>query len=198
MKNEFVLFVGPMFGGKTTKLLSAIDRYRYQGRDIHVFKPIVDERYSKEEVVTHWGAKVPATRITSPVSSLDPAFESFYHIKDNSVIAVDEAFMLEGIGKVLVDLFKRGHTVLASSLQLSSDFTPYKEIQEMMPFATKVEVCPAVCSICGADAYYTEKIGGRSDHAIEVGGSEMYQPRCLSHFMQDIDEKESFLDYNLN
>ena len=25
MKNEFVMFVGPMFGGKTTKLLSAID-----------------------------------------------------------------------------------------------------------------------------------------------------------------------------
>ena len=50
--NEFVMFVGPMFGGKTTKLLSAIDRYKHQGRDIYVYKPIVDERYSKEEIVT--------------------------------------------------------------------------------------------------------------------------------------------------
>tara|TARA_E500000331_G_C17224456_1_gene699694 strand:+ start:611 stop:1159 length:549 start_codon:yes stop_codon:yes gene_type:complete len=182
MKNEFILFVGPMFGGKTTKLLSAIDRYRYQGRDIHVFKPIVDERYSKEEVVTHWGAKVPATRITSPVSSLHPALEPFYHIEDKCVIAVDEAFMLEGVGKVLVQLFQKGHTVLVSSLQLSSDFTPYKEIQTMMPYATKIEVCPAVCSTCGDDAYYTKKIGGRVDHNIEVGGAEMYQPKCLKHF----------------
>ena len=102
MKNEFVMFVGPMFGGKTTKLLSAIDRYKYQGRDIHVFKPIVDERYSKEEVVTHWGAKIPANRIASPVSSVHPFFEPFYHIENKCVIAVDEAFMLEGIGKVLV------------------------------------------------------------------------------------------------
>tara|TARA_A100001037_G_C15061571_1_gene595036 strand:- start:371 stop:931 length:561 start_codon:yes stop_codon:yes gene_type:complete len=186
MKNEFILFVGPMFGGKTTKLLSAIDRYRYQGRDIHVFKPIVDERYSKEEVVTHWGAKVPATRITSPINSTHPAFEQFYHVKnDPCVLAVDEAFMLEGIGKVLVQLFEIGHTILVSSLQLSSDFTPYKEIQTMMPYATKIQVCPAVCSTCGSDAYYTKKVGGRSDHAIEVGGPEMYQPKCLQHFYGD-------------
>ena len=186
MKNEFILFVGPMFGGKTTKLLSAIDRYRYQGRDIHVFKPIVDERYSKEEVVTHWGAKVPATRITSPVNSTHPALEPFYHIKnDPCVLAVDEAFMLEGVGEVLVQLFEIGHTILVSSLQLSSDFTPYKEIQTMMPHATKVEVCPAVCSTCGADAFYTKKVGGRSDHAIEVGGAEMYQPKCFQHRYSD-------------
>ena len=30
--------------------------------------------------------------------------------------------------------------------------------------------------------YYTKKIGGRSDHEIEVGGSEMYKPTCASHF----------------
>lgn len=176
------MFVGPMFGGKTTKLLSAIDRYKYQGREIMVFKPVVDERYSKEEVVTHWGAKVPATRISSPVSSLHPDFVNLYQSENKCVIAVDEAFMLEGIGKVLVQLYEQGHTILVSSLQLSSDFTPYKEIQAMMPYATKIEVCPAVCSTCGDDAHYTKKIGGRVDHNIEVGGSEMYQPKCFTHF----------------
>ena len=183
MNNEFVMFVGPMFGGKTTKLLSAIDRYKYQGRDIYVFKPTVDERYSKEEIVTHWGAKIPAIRIKAPVDSDSECFEPFRNPPVRpSVIAVDEAFMIEGIGEVLVGLFKSGHTILVSSLQLSSDFTPYKEIQDMLPFATRVEVCPAVCSTCGADAHYTKKIGGRSDHNIEVGGSEMYQPKCLKHF----------------
>ena len=110
------------------------------------------------------------------------AFAPLFHSDDRVVIAVDEAFMINGIGEVLVDLFQRGHTILLSSLQLSSDFTPYKEIQAVMPYATKVEVCPAVCSTCGADAHYTKKVGGRSDHSIEVGGSEMYQPKCFLHF----------------
>ena len=180
MKNEFVMFVGPMFGGKTTKLLSAIDRYKYQGRNIHAFKPNVDERYSRDEIVTHWNARLPAERITMGLDMLS-------HINEGeaSVIAVDEAFMIVGVGETLVELFKRGHTVLVSSLQLSSDFTPYEELQTMMPFATKVEVCPAVCSTCGVDAHYTKKVGGRSDHAIEVGGPEMYQPKCFKHFNID-------------
>ena len=181
MKNDFVMFVGPMFGGKTTKLLSAIDRYKYQGRKILAFKPDVDERYSKEEIVTHWGGKSSAILVSSGASISRKVVESFGNQKQG-VIAVDEAFMIPGSGSHLVDLFKQGHTILVSSLQLSSDFTPYEEMQTMMPYATKIEVCPAVCSTCGADAHYTKKIGGRSDHAIEVGGAEMYQPKCLDHF----------------
>lgn len=175
--NEFVMFVGPMFGGKTTKLLSAIDRYKYQGRKILAFKPNVDERYSQEEIVTHWNARVPAKRISCGIDIISNITK-----EEKSVIAVDEAFMIPGVGKTLIDLFKLGHPILVSSLQLSSDFMPYEEMQIMMPYATKIEVCPAVCSKCDGDAHYTKKIGGRSDHAIEVGGSEMYQPRCLKHF----------------
>jgi thymidine kinase len=179
MKNEFVMFVGPMFGGKTTKLLSAIDRYKYQGRKILAFKPNVDERYSREEIVTHWGHKLDASRISSGAAISRKVYELG---QEHCVVAVDEAFMIPGCGDHLVGLFKLGHTVLVSSLQLSSDFTSYEEMQAMMPYATKIEVCPAVCSTCGSDAHYTEKIGGRSSHKIEVGGAEMYQPRCFSHF----------------
>jgi thymidine kinase len=185
MKNEFVMFVGPMFGGKTTKLLSAIDRYKYQGKKIAAFKPCVDERYSKEEIVTHWGGRLEATRVENGEALLAWFdFEGINPRQEKLVVAVDEAFMIEGVGEILVEMFKDGHTILVSSLQLSSDFTPYEEMKVMMPFATKIEVCPAVCNKCGADAHYTEKIGGRSDHGIEVGGSEMYHPRCFYHFKQ--------------
>ena len=184
MKNEFVMFVGPMFGGKTTKLLSAIDRYKYQGRNILAFKPDVDERYSKEEIVTHWKARVPAKRIARGLDIIGYITGSV-PLAEKCVIAVDEAFMIPKVGETLIECFKLGHPILVSSLQLSSDFTPYEEMQVMMPYATKVEVCPAVCSTCGSDAYYTKKIGGRLDHAIEVGGAEMYQPKCLTHFMEN-------------
>jgi len=181
MKNEFVMFVGPMFGGKTSKLLSALDRYKYQGKNIIAFKPNIDERYCKNKIVTHWGGNFPAVNVKSGQDIL----RFFIKNKKDSknVIAVDEAFMIEGSGLALKKIFEDGHTVLVSSLQISSDFTPYEEIQKMMPYATKIELCPAVCSICGLDAYYTQKTAGRSDHKIEVGGSEMYQPRCFSHFV---------------
>ena len=178
--NDFILFVGPMFGGKTTKLLSTLDRYKYKRKNILAFKPNIDERYSKSDIVTHRASTFPAIRIEHGSDILN-------HITslNKYVIAVDEAFMIPDIGHTLIGLFKEGHTIVVSSLQLSSDFTPYEEIATMMPYATRVEVCPAVCSLCESDAYYTVKIGGRSDHEIEVGGSEMYQPRCLKHFDAD-------------
>jgi thymidine kinase len=184
MKNEFIVFVGPMFGGKTTKLLSAVDRYKHQNRNIFAFKPRIDQRYAKEKITTHWGGKLQAQL----VYDADDIW-SFFQTNDvsppdNPVIAVDEAFMLRGAGEVLPDLFRWGATVIASTLQISSDGTAYPEVAGFMPYATKVEVCPAVCTFegCGVDAHYTEKIGGRSDHGIEVGGAEMYQPRCFKHF----------------
>ena len=43
---EFIIFTGPMFGSKTTRLLAAVDRFRYQNRNVIAFKPKLDERYS--------------------------------------------------------------------------------------------------------------------------------------------------------
>jgi|TARA_Y100000034_G_scaffold48387_1_gene59734 thymidine kinase len=178
MKNRFIIFCGPMFGGKTSKLLSAIDRYSYQKRTILAFKPCVDDRYDNNSIVTHTGGNVAAAIVTDG----DDILASVEIFTDPIVIAVDEAFMIPGSGKALVELYRRGHTVLISSLQLSSSGKAYDEIAQMMPYATKIEICPAVCTVCAADAYYTQKVGGRQDHEIEVGGADLYQPRCFKHF----------------
>ena len=178
MKNEFVMFVGPMFGSKTTRMLAAVDRLQWQKRKYAAFKPKIDNRYGNKKICTHNGGSIDAFEVSSGKELL----EIYSERKGYDIIAVDEAFMISGVADVLIELFKKGNTILVSSLQLSSDWSEYTEVMKMMPYATRVEVCPAVCSICGANAYYTEKIGGRSDHKIEVGGAEMYQPRCLNHF----------------
>ena len=63
MKHEFRMYVGPMFGGKTTRMLSQVERYSYQGLDTLLFKPRMDERYDSNSVVTHTGMKNDAIRV---------------------------------------------------------------------------------------------------------------------------------------
>ena len=49
-----------------------------------------------------------------------------------------------------------------------------------LPYATRVEKCAAVCTVCGSDAPYTHrKVKGEQE--IAVGGAEMYEPRCWRH-----------------
>ena len=174
---ELKIFTGPMYGGKTTRLLSALERYVYQNKKVALFKPSVDERYSTEMVVTHSGVKWEAYRVPDGESILNtiPA--------DCDIVAVDEMFMIEGSAEALIYLYKTcGKTILISSLQLSYEGEAFKEMQAIMPFATSIEVCPAVCSkpYCNEDAYFTARISGGTD-LIEVGGIESYEPRCHNH-----------------
>ena len=174
---QFIVFTGPMFGSKTTKMLSVIERYRYQRKKVAVFKPIIDERYAKSFISTHSGAKISATRIKEGEQILEylSACEEKY-----DVIAVDEAFMIKGVASSLVSLFRKGYTVIVSSIQLSSSGQVFEEIRDILPWATKIQVCPAVCPVTGRDAFYTHRKVDL-DKEIVVGGAETYEPRCWEH-----------------
>ena len=181
--NEFVIFTGPMFGGKTTRLLSSIERFRLRQKKVYIFKPLKDTRYDPKgiAIISHTGYETLSTPI-------EKAEDITLYLKKRSassgIIAVDEAFMVDGVADVLIGLYKEGFSILISSLQLSSKCQPFEEISKMLPWATKIEVCPAVCTVCGADAYYTFKKSG-TDQQLEIGGGEMYEPRCLKHYEQN-------------
>ena len=174
---EFIIFTGPMFGSKTTKLLAAVDRFRYQKRSIVAFKPKMDDRYSDVEISTHSGGRMEATGVNTGEDILSTIVE-IGSIPD--VVAVDEAFMIDGISEILIYLFRRGVTIVVSSLQLSATGKVFEEVRDIMPWATKIEVCPAVCTVSGEDAYYTHR-KFKSESEITVGGDEMYEPRSWNH-----------------
>ena len=83
------IFTGPMFGGKTTKMLAALERYQYQNKNTMLFKPSVDKRYSEEKVVTHKGQSHTSMLVNTGADILERAQEA-------EVVAVDELFMIPG------------------------------------------------------------------------------------------------------
>lgn len=184
---QFLVFVGPMFGGKTSRMLSALERFKYQHKRVIVFKPKLDDRYSADDVVSHNGWKVPAITIKTGADMLQTLSDAQ---ENPHIVAVDEAFMIPGIAEALVWLFRMGYTVVVSTLDMSSLGKPFHEVEKMLPWATHVEKCAAVCTVCGRDAYYTHKKQGVvSDADVQVGGDEMYESRCFSHHV-GIDNRE--------
>jgi len=178
---HFKVFTGPMFGGKTTRLLSIVERDVIRGLNVMCFKPKLDIRYSSDKITTHLGAKVFAEQVETGENILQKIKLSKRPVDS---VAVDELFMISGAGLALIELFRHGINVYTSSLQLSSIPKSYLEVDAVLPWATEVVVCPAVCTVCGDDAYYTYKKGGDLNAAIEVGGSDLYEPRCFHHFSE--------------
>ena len=60
---EFIIFTGPMFGSKTTKLLAAVDRYRYQNKKVVAFKPFMDDRYTEGKICTRTGGSIESMSV---------------------------------------------------------------------------------------------------------------------------------------
>lgn len=174
----FTVFTGPMFSSKTSRLLAALERFKLQGKRVMVFKPSVDDRYSDTDVVTHSGWRQPALVVKDGAAILQLLTEAN---EPPDVVAVDEAFMLSGVAEVLIWLYQSGISVVVSTLDLSSTAKSFHEVEKLLPWATHVEKCSAVCTLCGRDAHYTHKKQVATEDLIQVGGAETYEARCFRH-----------------
>lgn len=186
MRPELIMYVGGMFSGKTSRLLSNLERFKYQQRKVFAFKPRVDDRYSDSEIASHMGWRYPATRVSIGAELIKELLAQFPDgvVKSDCVVAVDEAFMIPGVADELVWLFKNGITVLVSTLDLSSSCIPFEEVTRLFPYATTVHKCTAVCDVCQDDAGYTWRKPVDNETEILVGGGDIYSPRCRLHHPQ--------------
>ena len=161
-----------MFGSKTTRLIGSIDRYVRQKKNVVAFKPKIDNRYSRDKICTHNGASFQAYTVSDGIQMKELLKDLSY-----DVIAIDEAFMIDGCSDVAINEFRKGKTILISSIQLSSNCEPFEEVSKMLPWATKIEVCSAICPVTGNDAYYTAAKFSNKDKTPKVGADDLYEPR---------------------
>ena len=176
----FTIYTGPMFSSKTSRLLMELERCKYQRKQTATFKPLIDNRYSVSEIVTHGGWKHQAICVKEGADILQCLADTE---EDPRVIAVDEAFMIPGIAEVLIFLYRSGFDIIVSSLDMAANGKPFPEIVQMLPWATRIEKCTSVCTVCGKDAHFThKKMTGGNEFVVEVGGDELYEPRCATHF----------------
>ena len=178
MVPTFTIYTGPMYGSKTSRLIADVDRFSRQKKNVLAFKPRIDDRYSESKICSHSGAEVIAYCVSNGEDIKRIIDDQKITNPKDCVVAVDEAFMIDGVAEVLLDVFKTGITIVVSSIQLSANFKPFHELKEMMPYATRIEVCPAVCPQTSEDAYYTfSKLAVGHDPVI--GGEDMYEPRSF-------------------
>lgn len=53
MHGSITVITGPMFAGKTSRLLRLVRQHREDGQEVLIFKPAIDKRSGDHRVVTH-------------------------------------------------------------------------------------------------------------------------------------------------
>jgi thymidine kinase len=174
---------GPMFAGKTEELLRRVRRAQIAGRRVEVVHHALDDRRGAGVVASHSGLDVPSRAATSAAEILDlidPAVE---------LVAVDEAqFFGPGLLDVVQHAADRGLVMIVAGLDVTFDGRPFEPIPSLGALAERADRLTAVCTVCGEDAPFHERVVATADGdaltagAEHVGGLESYQARCRVHF----------------
>lgn len=176
---------GPMFSGKTEELIRRVKLSLIAKQRVQVFKPLLDNRYADEYIISHSEQKVVCT----PVKS---ASDILGLVRDNTrIVGIDEAqFFDDAIVDVCEKLANRGIRVIVTGLD--QDFTgkPFGKMPELMAVAESVLKLKAVCMVCGGEATKSQRLI-RANEQIVVGSGETYEARCRACHDPDLSlEKE--------
>ena len=169
---------GCMFAGKTEELIRRINVLSYAKKNIIVFKPKIDNRYSDSEIVSHSGAKVPCL-VVEKAQDILKKIEA-----DTEVVAIDEVqFFDKDIVEVCEYLADKGIRVMVVGLDKDFRGESFGVMPELLTRAEFVTKLTAVCAKCGAPATRTQRLvngkpAGFEDPIVMVGADESYEPRC--------------------
>src|SRR6056297_4156029 len=79
------VITGSMYCGKSEELIRRLRRVKIAKQKIKVFKPVLDSRYSKKDVVSHSGDSIEAVPVDHPEEILKRIDASV------DVVGIDEA-----------------------------------------------------------------------------------------------------------
>jgi thymidine kinase len=179
------LVTGPMFSGKTQKLVNAVRVAAEVGRKhCLVIAPVVDDRWKGEGLGTHYDKGDGSAQASEYVTYCHAA-----NIRDVEVdgkiqqVMIDEGQFFPDLADECEKLAARGVVVLVAALNGNYKQKAFVSVSELIPHCNTVELLHSVCIKCRAlPGIFTVRIRGLppADDPMcpDIGGADKYQAVC--------------------
>jgi thymidine kinase len=175
LTGKIEVIAGCMFSGKSEELIRRLRRAQIAKQKVAIFKPKIDDRYSKDEIVSHSAAKI-ASKVVSQSSEI---LEQSRHA---DVVGIDEAqFFDEEIVEVCDKLANDGKRVIVAGLDLDYRGKPFGPMPFLLAIADEVLKTQAVCMKSGLPATRTQRLT-ESDQLVLIGHTNLYEARHRAYF----------------
>lgn len=177
---------GPMFSGKSEELIRRLRRAMIARKRVQVFKPVIDTRYSQDEIVSHADQRMKSEVVSGTAEILTRLDWR------TQVVGIDEAnFMGEGVVPIASQLADAGKQVIIAGLDTDYMGRPFPPIPDLLAMAESITKTLAICMRCGNPAKHTQRLV-ESDDLIVVGAAGMYEARCRRCFEPGMPKQETF------
>jgi thymidine kinase len=165
------VIVGSMYSGKTEELIRRLRRAQIARQRVEIFKPVIDDRYARDQIVSHSELRIPSRAVRT-------AREILRHAHEAQVIGIDEGqFLGAGLLPVVEKLARAGKRVIVAGLDQDFMGKPFEPMPQLLAIAEYITKTLAICMVCGAPANRTYRKVARAARVV-VGGADLYEARC--------------------
>ena len=169
------VIVGSMYSGKTEELIRRLRRAQIARQKVEIFKPAIDDRYGRDQIVSHSELRIPSRAVRTAQEVLRYAHEA-------QVIGIDEGqFLGPDLVKVCERLARRGKRVIVAGLDQDYRGRPFEPMPQLLAIAEYITKTLAICVICGNPANRSYRTKHRTGRVL-VGGTDLYEARCRRCF----------------
>jgi thymidine kinase len=170
---------GSMFSGKTEELIRRLKRAKFARQSVEIFKPAIDMRYSKNDVVSH----DENTIRSSPVENSSNILLLSGNV---NVIGIDEAqFFDKGLVNVVEKLANMGIRVIVAGLDMDFKGAPFGPMPGILAIADHVTKVHAICVRCGNIAQFSHRTSEK-EQLVVLGEKNEYEPLCRRCYLSAI------------
>lgn len=176
------VIVGSMFSGKSEELIRRLRRARIARQRVQVFKPEIDVRYARDQIVSHSEMRHESVTVGS-------AAELLALVKpETDVVGIDEGqFFDQELVGVANELAGRGVRVIVAGLDQDYMGQPFEPMPQLLAVAEYITKTHAICMRCGLPANYSQRVVNVAGR-VAVGAADMYEARCRRHFVPCADQ----------
>ena len=162
---------GSMFSGKTEELIRRLKRVKIANLKLEIFKPAIDVRFDKVNIVSHDTNFINSTPVESAQKILLLAH-------DVDVVGIDEAQFFDAeIVNVCEQLALKGIRVIVAGLDMDYTGKPFGPMPNLLAIADYITKLHAICMKCGNIANVSYRKTDENGQVV-LGEMDIYEPRC--------------------
>lgn len=182
------LFIGPMFSGKTSKILDIYKQCKFCNIPVTIINHTIDNRYHNTMVSTHDQLMAPCLQACE-LNDIwtDNGFKKsgekkdlWAHgaVRDSEVILINEGQFFPDLYDIVVDMLRCNKKVYICGLDGDFERKKFGQILDLIPMCDKVTKLTSLCSQCknGTPGIFSMRL--TNETAQTVVGSDNYIPVC--------------------
>lgn len=172
------LFIGPMFSGKTTKLINIYNDCIQANRSVVAINYTADTRYHTTLLSTHDQRMIPCIQCTYLAE-----ITSNNQVMNSEVVLINEGQFFPDIYETIIRLVEEynKHVVVCG---LDGDFkrSKFGQLCELIPLCDSITKLTAICD-CGQPSIFSHRTSLETTQV--VIGSSNYKPVCRHCYLRE-------------